>query len=307
MGMKAVSIRSICPAIIVVGIFTVKQWLSAMQKRSKRTFLKMPQLTRKTSDKFDLYQRSVQAAETVQFLQKRFHILTGHPARSFREDFSGTAFNCCEFVKLHPNYRAVAIDLDESALRWCLENNYRELTESQWSQVTLIHGNVLSVKTPRVDLIAVLNLSYAVFKVRSDLLRYLKRSRKSLLKDGAIILDAVTGTDIFGGFTYSGKCEGFTCVSEWRPLNPLNHEYEIRLSFVFPDGSRIRDAFIYYFRWWTLPELQEILSEAGYKNIHVIWGFPGRKIGEEVDFRRTLHPRFNGSGLVHAFVVGQAN
>ena len=33
----------------------------------------------------------------------------------------------------------------------------------------------------------------------------------------------------------------------------------------------MRNAFIYEWRLWTLPELREILLEAGFKDIHVLW------------------------------------
>jgi len=262
-------------------------------------------LTAKTAEKFDLYQRSLQAAESVRFLENRFRILTGRSPRVLREDFCGSAFNSCEFIKLHPKNRAIGIDLDDSALRWCLQNNYPNLKESQWERITLIKANVLIVETPKADLIAALNYSYAIFKKRSDLRRYLVKARKSLVKGGAIMLDAASGTDLSEGFTFEGKCDEFNCISEWRAVDPISHDYVINISYLFKDGSWIRNAFIYEYRLWTLPELQDLLLEAGFRDIHVIWGYRQNN-WEDLVFKRTRHARFNGAGASYALVVGRA-
>jgi hypothetical protein len=38
-----------------------------------------------------------------------------------------------------------------------------------------------------------------------------------------------------------------------------------------PDGSRLDKAFSYYWRLWTLPELREIMLEAGFTSVVVYW------------------------------------
>jgi hypothetical protein len=43
------------------------------------------------------------------------------------------------------------------------------------------------------------------------------------------------------------------------------------IHFKFPDGSKIKRAFSYEWRLWTLPELREILEEAGFSNVAVYW------------------------------------
>ena len=41
--------------------------------------------------------------------------------------------------------------------------------------------------------------------------------------------------------------------------------------FEFPDRSRMDRAFSYYWRLWTLPEIREMLAEAGFSEITVYW------------------------------------
>ena len=39
----------------------------------------------------------------------------------------------------------------------------------------------------------------------------------------------------------------------------------------FPDGTKIKLAFTYDWRLWTLPELTELLAEAGFSKTRVLW------------------------------------
>ena len=48
------------------------------------------------------------------------------------------------------------------------------------------------------------------------------------------------------------------------------------IDFRFPDGSKIEKAFTYDWRLWTLPELQELLTEAGFSRVTVWWEGTGK-------------------------------
>ena len=48
----------------------------------------------------------------------------------------------------------------------------------------------------------------------------------------------------------------------------------------FPDGSRLKRAFSYEWRLWTLPELREILEEAGFDPVTVYWQGTDEETGE---------------------------
>ena len=43
------------------------------------------------------------------------------------------------------------------------------------------------------------------------------------------------------------------------------------IHFTFPDDSRMDKAFSYTWRLWTLPEVQDLLLEAGFKRVTVYW------------------------------------
>ena len=74
-------------------------------------------LPRKGADKNLLYQWSVQDAEdAIQFTVEQYEKRRGRPPRILREDFCGTALVACQWVKGHPERRAIGLDLDGATL-----------------------------------------------------------------------------------------------------------------------------------------------------------------------------------------------
>ncbi len=43
------------------------------------------------------------------------------------------------------------------------------------------------------------------------------------------------------------------------------------IHFEFDDGSRMDKAFTYEWRLWMIPEVSELLKEAGFSKVHVYW------------------------------------
>ncbi|MCW5769959.1 MAG: hypothetical protein KIT19_14885, partial [Phycisphaeraceae bacterium] len=46
-------------------------------------------------------------------------------------------------------------------------------------------------------------------------------------------------------------------------------EMDCKIHFAFKDGTRMNEAFTYSWRLWTLPELRELLAEAGFQNVTI--------------------------------------
>ncbi len=67
------------------------------------------------------------------------------------------------------------------------------------------------------------------------------------------------------------ECDGFTYIWDQDVFNPLTHEYRCKIHFRFPDGTELQDAFEYHWRLWTVPEVRELLSEAGFRSVAVFW------------------------------------
>ncbi len=64
---------------------------------------------------------------------------------------------------------------------------------------------------------------------------------------------------------------GPTASGLYRPRTRITGDAVNYIHFRFPDGSQITKAFEYDWRLWTLPELQELLIEAGFAKVTVYW------------------------------------
>jgi hypothetical protein len=67
------------------------------------------------------------------------------------------------------------------------------------------------------------------------------------------------------------ECEGFTYVWDQDVFNPITHSYQCKIHFRFEDGSEIENAFEYDWRLWMIPEVRDLLLEAGYRKVEVYW------------------------------------
>ena len=62
--------------------------------------------------------------------------------------------------------------------------------------------------------------------------------------------------------------------------NPIDGNMRCHIHFGFPDGSKLKQAFSYEWRLWGLPELRELLDEAGFSKVTVYWEGNAPKTGE---------------------------
>jgi hypothetical protein len=86
-----------------------------------------------------------------------------------------------------------------------------------------------------------------------------------------VLLDAWGGGLAHRPFAETHRHRGFDHVWEQRSFDPVTHRVDCRIHFRCRDGSRLDDAFAYDWRMWTLPELLDLLREAGFAGPHVLW------------------------------------
>ncbi|HXV59123.1 MAG TPA: class I SAM-dependent methyltransferase [Vicinamibacteria bacterium] len=238
-------------------------------------------LSARAADRHVLYQESVQAPDVdARFLARYFKRYTGQPLRTFREDFCGTAILSCEFVKLHRENRALGVDLDGPTLEWARSNNLSALAPAQRERIQLIRDDVRRVRRPRVQLLAALNFSYSVFKTRQDMGAYIENTYRSLEPGGLLVLDAWGGGQVQFRMKERKKLNGFTYIWDQADFDPITHHIICKIHFEFRDGTRTKNAFVYDWRLWTLPELRELMAVAGFEDVHVLWEGTDRKSGE---------------------------
>lgn len=267
-------------------------------------------------DRHLLYTAAVQSLDAdLDFFKKVFKRARGRALRVLREDFCGTAALSCAWVKRHGDNRAIGVDLDRDTLDWGRERYLPVLGEAA-ERVTLIEGDVLDVDEPKAELTAALNFSYQVFKDRETLGAYFRAARRALTDDGVFVLDVFGGTEamieeeeprkIPAEKAFDGtKLPRFTYVWDQARFNPVDHTMTAHIHFKVGRGKKKKKldrAFTYDWRLWTLPELQELLRDAGFTTVDV-W-VEGWDKDDEPDgkFRRKTYFE-NQAGWV-AYVVG---
>jgi hypothetical protein len=116
-----------------------------------------------------------------------------------------------------------------------------------------------------------LNFSCFVFRTRNDLRGYFAGVRRSLAIDGIFVLDAYGGHQSWHPHSERCRLHGFTYVWQQAAVNPIDHRVVNYIHFEFSNGSRWNRAFTYSWRLWTLPEIRELLTEAGFSRSAVYW------------------------------------
>ena len=209
---------------------------------------------------------------------------------------------------------AWGVDFHQPTLDWGVKYNASDLNKEQKSRLHLICGDVLKATVPKADLAFALNFSFCVFKQRETLRNYFQRVRKSLNTEGVFVMDIYGGTEAvtekcddirkIPGFTTPDgvKISDFNYIWEQAAYNPINHHTTCHIHFKVPGFGTITKAFTYNWRLWTLPELQEILLEAGFSKAEVyLHDFDDE--GESDETFRLRKTYENSQGWI-AYVVG---
>jgi hypothetical protein len=103
------------------------------------------------------------------------------------------------------------------------------------------------------------------------MVRYYAKVRESLVDDGGFFLDIHGGPDAQVEVIERTKHKGFTYVWDQRPMDAVSGNAIRHIHFEFPDGTRMNRAFTYDWRVWTLPELRDMLRDAGFARVEVYW------------------------------------
>jgi SAM-dependent methyltransferase len=248
--------------------FTPSETNVAKKTRSK----KKPAITAKNADKHVLYQLSVQDAQVeVDFIDYVYRSIYRRRPTTLLEDFCGSALICSEWVKRDESRTATGVDIDSKVLAWGKRHNVAPLGDAS-DRVDLLRQDVRDPVRSKFDVICAFNFSYWVFRTRDEIRAYFAHVRKLLGKDSFFVLDA------YGGWESQQPMEerrrikgGFTYVWDQNQFDPITHEVVNYIHFEFKNGSKLQKAFSYHWRFWTLPELQELLSEAGFSDVNVYW------------------------------------
>lgn len=226
-----------------------------------------PRLSAATADRYDLYQRAVQSADIdIPFLANLFKRTRGRKPLHFREDFCGTGLLSATWVQQGPQHTAEGFDIDPEPVVWGLAHNFEGLGEA--AQRYSVHfKDVCEPGHRRYDLRVAQNFSYCVFKTRRELLAYFRAARASLVDDGIFVIDLHGGSEATEVLEETKRCGGFTYVWDQAAYWPGTGDYRCHIHFRFPDGTEMKRAFTYDWRFWSLTELRDVLLDAGFNRV----------------------------------------
>lgn len=235
----------------------------------------------KTADRYELYQLAVQSPENdIEFLATAFKRLRKRTAYSFREDFCGTALLSATWIGQGTKYTAEGFDLDPEPISWGLVHNLEPLGTAA-ARVTLHLKDVRAPGHRAPDIRVAQNFSYSVFKRRGEMLEYFRAAHASLVRDGMFVLDLYGGYEATEEMEESRRIEeGFTYVWDQARYLPGTADYLCHIHFRFRDGTKLRKAFTYDWRYWTLSELRDLLYEAGFARVQSYFEQSDRDDGE---------------------------
>lgn len=224
-------------------------------------------------DKYLLYKTAVQSPEEdVQFYLDRYIDIRGRSLKPtvLREDFCGTGAISCEWVKLNKKFKSVGLDLDPEPMNYGRQNYISKLNHDQQGRIVLVQKNVLQKNLPKADIVAAVNFSYFFFKDRTILRNYFANVQGSLNKNGIFIVDIFGGTQCTDSITDKTRHKGFTYFWDQKYFDPLTNEAEFGIHFKIKN-KMYKNVFKYDWRMWTIPEVKEIMIEAGFKDVQIFW------------------------------------
>jgi hypothetical protein len=233
------------------------------------------------ADLYRLYEASVQDVDyDCELVERMFRRRYGRMPHLLREDFCGSAAMACAWTERHPEHVAFGIDLDPTPLAWAREHHVAQLSDHESARVSLLRGDVRDVETGLADVIVAFNFSYFVFQQRGELLGYFEKTRNRLRRQGLFALDLYGGADSHRSLSETRDLGDYSYVWDQSSFDPITYRAVNHIHFEFKDGSRIRRAFTYDWRLWSLPELRDLLHDAGFSHVQPYWERTDRKTND---------------------------
>lgn len=219
-------------------------------------------------DRQSLYEASVQdAAALLPFLLE----LHGGDPLVLGEDCSGGGLLARRFADSRTDRRAVAVDLDPEAL-----------ARAAHARVERVQADIRTATgLPPCDLVHLGNFSVGYLQRRTELLEYLRRTRRRLRPGGVLTLDTYGGTQAYvrgaverrvrlaDGSIVESRLERVACDPLAARVVDHLHLRRTQYGVVLDDHP---SAFVYEWRLWTPMELREALEEAGFLTVRAHLG-----------------------------------
>lgn len=228
-------------------------------------------------EKYNLYKLSVYNPGKIDIegIKKLFIDLKTRNPSTFREDFCGVFDLSMEWVNSSVYHKATAIDLDNEPTEWSKgEHKYKQMSSNRQNRLTIINDDCrhVDIAPDSIDIAFAGNWSQQILKTRNDMIAYCKNVYDSLSEDGILMIDGITAL----GFPYEGEAESrvykyngcyYKYIFEQDPVDPFTHLGQCKIHFI--KDNKIATPFHYPWRSWMLPEMTDILKDAGFKAVRM--------------------------------------
>ncbi|KAK7263387.1 hypothetical protein RJT34_30976 [Clitoria ternatea] len=219
-----------------------------------------------------------------------------------------------KLVKSDPQELVSNISLSENR-----ENLQTDVLESDVQTGSIAqHDNFTkrNLTLPGRDIVCAFNYSCCCLHKRADLVLYFKHARDALsTKGGIFVMDLYGGTSSEHKLRLQRRFPNFTYVWEQAEFDIIQRKTRISLHFHMKKEQRkLRHAFSYSWRLWTLPEIRDCLEEAGFRSVHFwvrempdtteIIRTEGFGVGKDVKYEEATS--FQQQDSWNAYIVGVA-
>jgi len=226
---------------------------------------------------YELYEAAViDAKHDVRLFRRFFLEINRTYPEKYREDFAGTFKHAVEWVKCNRRNRAWAIDLDPCPLQFGRERHWSKLSDEQKRRIQILRQDVRKKSREQMHFITAMNFSYCIFKERELLKEYFQSVYKSLHRKGLFLLDVMGGSrvmDVSEDKTVIPKTRShprLTYYWEQKSFDGFSHHTKFGMHFKVGNSKRrLKNVFTYDWRLWTMPELIDLLKEAGFKKTFI--------------------------------------
>jgi len=257
-------------------------------------------------DRYKYYRQAVQSPDVdCEFITWVYKKLRRKRPFVLREDFCGAFAICCEWVKKGRDRRAIGVDLDPEPLEYGRNHYLPKLSAALQPRVELVRGSVLTAKTISSDVTIAFNFSYYIFKSRLLLRQYFTRARKGLGKNGLFIVDCFGGSACQEPNVEQHKIGKFTYYWDQQSFDPVTHDAQFYIHFKRQGEPKRERVFGYDWRMWTIPEIREVMMEAGFLKTRVFWEGTTRSGGGNGIFTETETGDSSESWI--AYVIGEVD
>ncbi|KAK6936196.1 hypothetical protein RJ641_033226 [Dillenia turbinata] len=174
-----------------------------------------------------------------------------------------------------------------------------------------------NIVLPARDIVCAFNYSCCCLHTRRELITYFRHVLDVLSKKGGIfVMDVYGGLSSEKELTLKRRFPNFTYVWEQAEFDLIQRKTRISLHFHLHKPQRkIRHAFSYSWRLWSLPEIKDCLEEAGFQSVH-FWirqmpdtdetrSTEGLGTGRDVKYEEVT--TFHQQDAWNAYIIGVAN